>query len=158
MAKQHRPRQSAASQGPRKGSREHGAQDLREQASEERNEDALDNDGLHELDSEELHELDRDLSLDPEREFQDEVSLYESGRTEPLLGPSDSSDMASEVPASVSDANSDRSRTGERAQVEPWEEDPTAEDILPDKTVPDDSAGLSHTPPDPERNGGIEER
>lgn len=78
-----------------------------------------------------------------------------TGRTSPKIGPSDSSDTASELPHSFPDTDSDRQSTGERAQVENVSE-PDPEDIEPDKTVSEDEAGLSYSPPDPERNGGRE--
>lgn len=90
---------------------------------------------------------------DPEREQQSLESLNVNPRTAPAIGPSDSSDTASELPDTFPDTDSDRHNTGERAGVEN-QGDPTGEDVEPDKVVPDRDAGLAHTPPDPERNGG----
>ncbi len=76
-----------------------------------------------------------------------------TGRTSPKIGPSDSSDTASELPADFPDSDSDRQNTGERAQVENTTE-PEPDDISPDDAVSEDGAGLSYSPPDPARNGG----
>ena len=90
-----------------------------------------------------------DDTMNPERLQR----LQENPRSEPRLGPSDSSDMASELPDNFPDTDSDRRNTGERADVEN-REDPSGDDVEPDKVVPERDAGLAHTPPDPERNGG----
>jgi|GEM_PF-3539438 len=79
--------------------------------------------------------------------------LQEDPRTNPRIGPSDSSDTTSELPDSFPDTDSDRRNTGERASVEN-RRDPAGDDVEPDKVVPEDKAGLARTPPDPERNGG----
>ncbi|HWL29365.1 MAG TPA: MatE family transporter [Burkholderiaceae bacterium] len=89
-----------------------------------------------------------------DREYAEEGSPLKTGPTEPAFGPSDSSDSASDMPASAPDTDSDRSNTGERPDVENRGEGPLDEDIEPDKVVSEDRAGLAHTPPDPERNGG----
>jgi len=75
------------------------------------------------------------------------------GRSYPRVGPSDSSDTASEAPGQASESGSDRRNTGERAQVENTR-DPAGADVEPDSVVPEDQAGLAHTRPDPVRNGG----
>ncbi|WP_397473665.1 MatE family transporter [Pusillimonas sp.] len=79
--------------------------------------------------------------------------LKEDPRTSPRIGPSDSSDTASELPDNFPDTDSDRRNTGERAEVEN-RRDPAGDDVQPDKVVPERDAGLSHSAPDPERNGG----
>lgn len=79
--------------------------------------------------------------------------LSEDPRTSPKIGPSDSSDTASELPENFPDTDSDRRSTGERAEVEN-RRDPAGDDVEPDKVVPERDAGLAHTPPDPVRNGG----
>lgn len=79
--------------------------------------------------------------------------LQENPRSSPKIGPSDSSDTASELPDDFPDTDSDRRNTGERPEVEN-RRDPAGEDIEPDKVVPERDAGLAHSPPDPERNGG----
>lgn len=89
-----------------------------------------------------------------DREFEEEAGLLKTGRAEPALGPSDSSDSGSDLPASMPDTDSDRQNTGERPQVENTGEGPLDEDVEPDKIVPAEAAGLATTPPDPERNGG----
>lgn len=68
------------------------------------------------------HEL-TEQALDPDRK-----------RTDPHLGPSDSSDTASERPANAPDTDSDAANTGERPAVENTL-DPTATDIEPDYVV-----------------------
>jgi hypothetical protein len=92
-----------------------------------------------------------------DREYAEEGSTLKTGPTEPAFGPSDSSDSASDMPASAPDTDSDRSNTGERPDVENRGEAPLNEDIEPDKVVSEDRAGLAHTPPDPKRNGGSTE-
>lgn len=100
-------------------------------------------------------ELERERELaEQDREFAEQASEIHTGRTEPNIGPSDSSDAASDMPIDMPDTDSDRHNTGERAQVENTGDGPIADDIVPDKTVPADEAGLARTPPDPERNGG----
>ncbi|NGM86149.1 MatE family transporter [Parapusillimonas sp. SGNA-6] len=89
-----------------------------------------------------------------DREYDEEGSTTRTGPTEPAFGPSDSSDSASDMPARAPDTDSDRSNTGERPDVENRGQGPLDEDIEPDKIVSEDRAGLAHTPPDPERNGG----
>ena len=82
-------------------------------------------------------------------------AFIQPGRTEPDFGPSDSSDSPSDMPESRrSDAGTDRQSTGERPDVEDSGTALDADDIQPDKIVPQERAGLAHTPPDPERNGG----
>lgn len=90
---------------------------------------------------------------DTERDAERLERLKADPRTPPATGPSDSSDTASELPDSFPDTDSDRYSTGERAGVEN-QDDPAGDDVEPDKVVSDRDAGLSHTPPDPERNGG----
>lgn len=77
-----------------------------------------------------------------------------SARTDPGIGPSDTSDSVNDLPASMQDTDSDRQSTGERASVEERPNVASGEDVDVDKSVSEDEAGLAHTPPDPVRNGG----
>jgi hypothetical protein len=70
------------------------------------------------------------------------------------LGPSDSSDSGSDLGPEAPDADTDAEGTGERADVEGDSDGPEAEDVAPDRIVDEDDAGLSHSRPDPARNGG----
>ncbi|MCK9513487.1 MAG: hypothetical protein M0R28_19990 [Pigmentiphaga sp.] len=72
-------------------------------------------------------------------------------------GPSDSSDSASDRPAGTPDT--DAAGTGERASAAPPFREDNADrpaDVSPDKQVDADGAGVSRSPPDPVRNGGVE--
>ncbi|OZI43605.1 hypothetical protein CEK29_10675 [Bordetella genomosp. 5] len=71
----------------------------------------------------------------------------------PGLGPSDSSDSASDLPRSEADTDSDAQGTGERESVRPFEKDEDGTDIGPDEVVDETEAGVSHAQPDPVRNG-----
>lgn len=70
------------------------------------------------------------------------------------LGPGDSSDSGSDMPASTPDTDSDSSGTGDRADVEGEADGPRVGDISTDRVVGEDEAGLAHTRPNPVRNGG----
>jgi hypothetical protein len=70
------------------------------------------------------------------------------------LGPSDSSDSASDLGPGTPDTDSDAAGTGERADVEGEPDGPATDDIAADRIVGEDEAGLSHSRPDPTRNGG----
>jgi|GEM_PF-5657908 hypothetical protein len=76
-------------------------------------------------------------------------------RSDPHIGPSDSSDSANDLPESMQDTDSDRQSTGERPAVENRPNIASGEDVDIDKEVSSDDAGLAHTPPDPARNGGL---
>ncbi len=76
----------------------------------------------------------------------------ESGR--PDLGPSDSSDSASDLPPGRAHTDSDSQATGERESVEPDSRDDDGADVAPDRITDADEAGLSRDDPDPVRNGG----
>lgn len=91
------------------------------------------------------------------RSLDDAGTLPETGLTEPALGPSDSSDSASDVAGAGPDTDSDRAGSGERAQVENTGDEPLNEDVDVDRIVPEDEAGLARTPPDPARNGGADD-
>lgn len=93
----------------------------------------------------------------PLRDTDDVVTPHETGVTEPALGPSDSSDSGSDVAGATPDTDSDRAGSGERAQVENTGDGPLNEDVDVDRIVPEDEAGLAHTPPDPARNGGADD-
>ncbi|MEI2414565.1 MatE family transporter [Orrella sp. JC864] len=81
----------------------------------------------------------------------------EDARTAPGLGPSDSTDSASDVPAGQARSDSDATGTGERESADPLEDIEDGADIDADAVVDEDQAGLSHTRPDPVRNGTVEE-
>lgn len=70
------------------------------------------------------------------------------------LGPSDSSDSASDLGPGAPDTDTDASGTGDRADVEGEPDGPVADDIAVDRIIGEDEAGLAHTRPDPTRNGG----
>lgn len=79
----------------------------------------------------------------------------QGGRTEPGIGPSDTSDSVNDLPEEMQDTDSDRHSTGERPSVEtPPPDSLPGADVDVDRTVPEEEAGLAHTPPDPVRNGG----
>jgi hypothetical protein len=88
---------------------------------------------------------------DPDADLAD---VSPPGHGNRALGPSDSSDSASDVGPGAPDTDTDASGTGERADVEGEPDGPMADDIAPDSIVDEGSAGLAHTPPDPTRNGG----
>jgi hypothetical protein len=75
-------------------------------------------------------------------------------RSEPGIGPSDTSDSVNDLPEEMQDTDSDRHATGERPSVEERPDISSGEDVDVDRTVFEDEAGLSTTPPDPVRNGG----
>ncbi len=70
----------------------------------------------------------------------------------PNVGPSDSSDSASDMPPGM-DSDTDAQGTGERDSVNPRRGGRPA-DVAPDEIVDEDEAGVSHARPDPVRNGG----
>lgn len=76
----------------------------------------------------------------------------ESGR--PDLGPSDSSDSASDLPPGLARTDSDSQATGERESVDPDFPEDDGADIAPDRITDADEAGISRDAPDPVRNGG----
>lgn len=77
------------------------------------------------------------------------------GRDNAALGPSDTSDSGSDVPASYAGRDTDSQGTGDRASVDPIaDEAPEADDLDTDTVVGEEEAGLAHTEPDPARNGG----
>lgn len=88
------------------------------------------------------------------RDYEEQASLVDEGLTRPRLGPSDSSDSGSDLAPITPDTDSDRANTGERAEVENDGDGPGSEDVLPDRIVPEDDAGLAYSRPKPERNGG----
>lgn len=85
----------------------------------------------------------------------DALSAGGSSRTDPGIGPSDSSDSANDLPEELRDTDSDRHATGERLSVEGRPNVASGEDVDVDRSVTEEEAGLAHTPPDPARNGGI---
>ncbi|MDH2050112.1 hypothetical protein [Achromobacter marplatensis] len=72
----------------------------------------------------------------------------------PDLGPSDSSDSASDLPPGLAHSDSDSQATGERESVEPDVRDDDGSDIAPDRVTDADEAGISRSAPNPVRNGG----
>ncbi|MGE6917350.1 hypothetical protein [Achromobacter kerstersii] len=78
--------------------------------------------------------------------------LDTSGR--PDLGPSDSSDSASDLPPGLAHTDSDSQATGDRESVDLELPDDDGQDIAPDRVTGEDEAGVSHSPPNPVRNGG----
>jgi len=75
-------------------------------------------------------------------------------RSDPGIGPSDTSDSVNDLPEDMRETDSDRQSTGERPSVEERSDIASGEDIDVDRNVSEDEAGLAHTPPDPVRNGG----
>jgi len=70
----------------------------------------------------------------------------------PAVGPSDSSDSPSDLPAGA-DSDTDAQGTGERDSVNQRRGGQPA-DVAPDDIVDADEAGVSRSPADPARNGG----
>lgn len=77
-----------------------------------------------------------------------------TARSDPGIGPSDSSDSINDLPEEQQDTDSDRQSTGERASVENRPNIASGEDVDVDREVSEEEAGVSHTPPDPAQNGG----
>jgi len=75
-------------------------------------------------------------------------------RTDPGIGPSDSSDSVNDLPEEMRDTDTDRQSTGERPSVEERPNIASGEDVDVDRNVSADEAGVSRSPPDPARNGG----
>ncbi|WP_251865052.1 hypothetical protein [Achromobacter sp. Marseille-Q4962] len=65
----------------------------------------------------------------------------DSGR--PDLGPSDSSDSASDLPPGMAGTDSDAQSTGERESVDPDDDTRDGLDIAPDRVADADEAGVS---------------
>lgn len=78
--------------------------------------------------------------------------IEESGR--PDLGPSDSSDSASDLPRELVHTDSDAQGTGDRESANPRDRDHEGADIETDHVTDAERAGVSRRPPDPVRNGG----
>jgi len=77
-----------------------------------------------------------------------------TSRSDPGIGPSDTSDSVNDLPEEMQDTDSDRQLTGARPSVEERPNIASGEDVDVDRNVSEDEAGLAHTPPDPVRNGG----
>lgn len=75
-------------------------------------------------------------------------------RTDPRIGPSDTSDSLNDLPEEMEDSDSDRQSTGERPSVDERPNIASGEDVDVDRNVSEDEAGVARTPPDPVRNGG----
>ena len=81
-------------------------------------------------------------NFDRETPFEDDRTELLKGKGQRLIGPSDSSDTGADMMGLGGDDDSDRQGTGERASVE---DDPaldSAADIVADRVVPADEAGL----------------
>lgn len=78
--------------------------------------------------------------------------IEESGR--PDLGPSDSSDSASDLPPELVHTDSDAQGTGDRESANPRDRGHEGADIETDHVTDAERAGVSRRPPDPVRNGG----
>jgi len=76
------------------------------------------------------------------------------GSPRPDLGPSDSSDSASDLPQDLVHTDSDAQGTGDRDSVNPRDRDHEGADIGADHVTDAEHAGVSRQPPDPVRNGG----
>lgn len=83
-----------------------------------------------------------------------DVQIEIPGRDNGALGPSDTSDSGSDVAPGMRGRDSDSTGTGERAGVEPIEQQDEPTDVEADRIVDEGEAGLAHTPADPARNGG----
>ncbi|WP_260986402.1 hypothetical protein [Bordetella genomosp. 13] len=81
-----------------------------------------------------------------------DLSSPQYGAGRPNVGPSDSSDSASDLPPGM-DSDSDAQGTGERDSVNQRHGGRPA-DVAPDEIVDEEEAGISHARPDPVRNGG----
>lgn len=75
-------------------------------------------------------------------------------RTDPGIGPSDTSDSVNDLPEEMQETDSDRHATGDRASVEERPDISSGEDVSVDREVTEEEAGLATTPPDPVQNGG----
>lgn len=84
----------------------------------------------------------------------EEIPEVDIGRDNAALGPSDTSDSGSDVPESSRGRDSDSQGTGDRAGVEPIELESPPEDLEAERIVGEDEAGISHSRPDPVKNGG----
>lgn len=89
----------------------------------------------------------------PQHPLNDVADWDNSGR--PDLGPSDSSDSASDLPPGLAHTDSDSQATGERETVNPNPSDDDGIDIAPDRVTGEDEAGISHARPNPVKNGGV---
>lgn len=81
-----------------------------------------------------------------------DLEIEESGR--PDLGPSDSSDSASDLPRELVHTDSDAQGTGDRESANPRDRGHDGADIETDHVTDAERAGVSRRPPDPVRNGG----
>ncbi len=115
----------------------------------DRDTDAQDND-------EEFYDDDPVGVIDPldTADISDAAAGIPPGHDNRALGPSDSSDSGSDLGPDAPTSDTDSMGTGERSDVENDQDGPGARDIDTDRVVDDDGAGLSHTRPNPVRNGG----
>lgn len=74
------------------------------------------------------------------RKLRDAITTLPEGPTTAIVGPSDSADSGSDLMGLA--PSSDRNGTGERASVDEPETDEPDGDILPDRVVDADHAGL----------------
>ena len=84
----------------------------------------------------------------------EEIADVVSGHDNGSLGPSDTSDSGSDVPENFRGRDSDSQGTGARAGVEPVDLESPADDLDAERIVGEDEAGISHSAPDPVKNGG----
>jgi hypothetical protein len=75
-------------------------------------------------------------------------------RSDPGIGPGDTSDSASDLPEEQQGVDTDRQSTGERPSVENRPNIASGEDVDIDREVSEEEAGVSRAPSDPVRNGG----
>ncbi|WP_233237433.1 hypothetical protein [Bordetella sp. LUAb4] len=115
-----------------------------------------DNDNDAQDNEEEFYEDDAVGIVDPldTAGISDAASGMPPGHGNRSLGPGDSSDSGSDLGPDAPDTDTDSVGTGERSDVENDQGDFPARDIGMDRIVDDDGAGLSHTRPNPVRNGG----
>lgn len=77
-----------------------------------------------------------------------------ASRSNPRIGPSDTSDSSNDLPEEQQDVDTDRQSTGERSSVENRPNIASGEDVDIDREVSEEEAGVSRAPSDPVRNGG----
>ncbi|MDQ2187928.1 hypothetical protein RBI13_22335 [Alcaligenaceae bacterium A4P071] len=77
-----------------------------------------------------------------------------TGRDNGALGPGDSSDSGSDTPPNMRGRDTDSQMTGDRAGVGLDDDLDEGDDLNTDHIAGEAEAGVSHTPPDPVKNGG----
>jgi len=119
------------------------------QADPDTDNDAQDNE-------EEFYEDDAVGIVDPldTADISDAAAGFPPGHGNRALGPGDSSDSGSDLGPDAPDTDTDSVGTGERSDVENDQGDYPSRDIGMDRVVGGEGAGLSHSRPNPVRNGG----